>query len=236
MDAGSADMSLASPAGEGRLPDGNTYGRTIEQFHAKVFATGALEEKTKHLIGLAVHASPSLLDRDGVHRHMARLAELGVQPVEIAEVLMLVSPLGVHGFNVALPILEQELASLGREPPTKELNKRQSALKADFIEKRGFWPEHREALARLSPDVFEAFMDLYKDPWTNGVLTPKVKELISLAIDSAPSHLFEVGIRIHIRTALRLGASVDEIVEAIGIAGSVGVSAWTLGMDVLAEV
>lgn len=219
---------------EGMLPEGNSFASTVAHFGDRMFGPGALDARTKHLIALAVHASPALLDPAGCARNIGRLRELGVSAAEIAEVLMLVMPLGIHGFSVGLPILEEEMAAAGREMPVRQLNERQAALKEDFIARRGFWPAHREALAQIAPDVFEAFMELYADAWQNGVLPPRIRELISLAIDSAPSHLFEVGIRIHIRNALRLGCTAEEIVEAIGIAGAVGLSTWEIGMEAAA--
>ena len=42
-------------------------------------------------------------------------------------------------------------------------------------------------------------------PWRNGPLEPKVKELVLLAMDAAATHLFEPGIRQHVRNAIGTG-------------------------------
>ena len=56
-------------------------------------------------------------------------------------------------------------------------------------------------------------MEFSSVPWTTGGLDPKVRELIYIAIDSATTHMYEPGLRVHIQNAFKYGATVQEIME-----------------------
>lgn len=82
---------------------------------------------------------------------------------------------------------------------------------------------------------FEAYLDASAYPWERGVLDDKTKELIYVAIDSSPTHLFETGLRLHVENALEVGATQEEIVETLQIAGSMGLHTIRETMPIIAE-
>ena len=92
-------------------------------------------------------------------------------------------------------------------------NREKEALKADFIEARGYWNEFWDGLLDLDPRFFKAYLNFWSIPWTNGVLEPKVKEFVYIAIDASTTHLYEPGLRIHIKNAFKYGATKEEIME-----------------------
>ena len=110
---------------------------------------------------------------------------------------------------------------------------RRAELKARFIEKRGYWAGFWDYLLALDPDFFEAYLNYSALPWTNGVLEPKLKEFVYIAIDVATTHLYEPGMRIHIRNALSYGATPREILEVIKVVSGMGVHTMTLGVPAL---
>jgi alkylhydroperoxidase/carboxymuconolactone decarboxylase family protein YurZ len=67
-------------------------------------------------------------------------------------------------------------------------------------------------------------------------LPPKVKELLYIAIDSSATHMYEPGLRVHIRNALRYGATRDEIMEVYQLTSVLGVHTITMGVPALLEV
>jgi alkylhydroperoxidase/carboxymuconolactone decarboxylase family protein YurZ len=67
------------------------------------------------------------------------------------------------------------------------------------------------------------------------VLEPKVRELIYVAIDAATTHLHAAGTRIHIRNALALGATKEEILEVLELITVLGIHSLTLGLPVLLD-
>lgn len=71
-------------------------------------------------------------------------------------------------------------------------------------------------LGRELPGPLGGFMALHKGAMKEGALSPKVKELMSLAIAVA-THC-EDCISWHVHDVLKLGASRAEVIEALGVA------------------
>jgi len=118
----------------------------------------------------------------------------------------------------------------------KELDTRRAGLKHDFISNRGYWSELWDSVLELSPDYFEAYTNLSSEPWKTGTLSPKVKEFVYIAIDSATTHLYNAGTRIHIANALRHGATRDELVEVLMIASVLGIHTMTDSLPIMTDV
>ena len=108
-------------------------------------------------------------------------------------------------------------------------------MKADFVERRGYWNDFWDGLLALDSDFFAAYLEFSSVPWRNGTLSPKEKELIYIAIDAATTHLYEPGLRQHIQNALRHGATSEEIMEVYELISVLGIHACTLGVPVLLE-
>ena len=69
-------------------------------------------------------------------------------------------------------------------------------------------------LLRADPEYFARFTTLIEVPWQKeDVLDQRFKHLVCVAIDAACTHLYADGIRRHVRTALELGVTPDEILE-----------------------
>lgn len=118
----------------------------------------------------------------------------------------------------------------------KELTPRQQEVKDKFIKARGYWKEEAFGdLLRLDEDYFEAYMNFSSKPWDKGVLPPKVKELIYIAIDTSCTHLHQSGTRVHIKNALRLGATKEEIMEVFELVSVLGIHSVTMGVPILME-
>lgn len=112
---------------------------------------------------------------------------------------------------------------------------RQNELRDAFISERGYWNTFWEGLLSLDPEFFEAYLNFSAVPWRKGVLEPKVKELIYTAIDASTTHLYEPGLRQHIRNALGYGATKEEIMEVLELTSVLGIHTCTLGVPVLME-
>ena len=73
-------------------------------------------------------------------------------------------------------------------------------------------------------------------PWRTGTLEPKVKEMIYIAFDASATHLYVPGLKLHMRNAVRLGATAEEIIEVLAIVSVIGIHAATTAAPILAEV
>ena len=77
-------------------------------------------------------------------------------------------------------------------------------------------PELAATRKRLAPDIHDAFTAFSERVFADGALPAKVKQLIAVA--SAHITQCPYCIRGHTRAALRLGATAEEIMEAIWVA------------------
>lgn len=199
--------------------------------------SGPLEPKYKELMLIAVDAATTHLFKPGLRIHMRRGLEAGASRDEILEVLQLVSVLGMHSCTVGVPLLVRALDELGHEDALGErtLTPDQQELRAQFERERGYWSSFWEDLLVLDSEYFAAYLQLSTLPWRNGVLPPKIKELVYIAVDSATTHLFTPGLKLHLRQALDHGATRDEIVEVLELVSLIGVHASVVGMPLLRE-
>lgn len=112
---------------------------------------------------------------------------------------------------------------------------RKARIKQDFVDARGYWSRGWDPLLDIAPEFFEAYSKLSSVPWKHGTLSPKVKELMYIAIDSSTTHMYEPGLRVHIRNALRYGATRDEIMEVYQLTSVLGVHTITMGVPALMD-
>jgi alkylhydroperoxidase/carboxymuconolactone decarboxylase family protein YurZ len=70
---------------------------------------GPLPKKVKEFILIAVNAATTHLYAPGTRRHIQNALRHGATKEELFEVIQLVSILGIHSINMAVPILAEEL-------------------------------------------------------------------------------------------------------------------------------
>ncbi|KAK4548208.1 hypothetical protein LTR36_010077 [Oleoguttula mirabilis] len=196
-----------------------------------------LSRKVQELVLLAIDASCTHLHDHGIRLHTAAAIRHGATRQEIMEVLELTSVLGVHAVNVGVPLLQEVLAEKGNVLPTSELSDHQQGLKQNFQAQRGYWSSTWDPVLALSPDFFEAYTELSSVPFQkdHSALDAKTKELIYCAIDSATTHLYAPGLKLHIRNAIEHGALAEEVMEVFELAALMGVQTVVKGVDVLAD-
>ena len=111
----------------------------------------------------------------------------------------------------------------------------QEALKQAYIKARGYWVDWTEGILRFSP----GFLDLYAryggHPAAAGPLSPLMCELIYVALDASSTHLFESGLVLHMRYAMRHGATAAQVMEVLAMATAQGLGGTRVGIDILAE-
>lgn len=194
-----------------------------------------LEPKVKEFVYIAADAAATHLYEPGIRQHITAALDHGATPAEVMEVLELTSTLGIHACNIGVPLLIEVLEEEGLRTGPTPLDARQERLKAEFTENRGYWHEFWEGILELAPDLFEAYVEFSSVPWKTGTLEPKVKEMIYTAFDASATHLYVPGLKLHLRNAVRLGATVEELTEVLSIVSVVGIHAATTAAPILAE-
>lgn len=100
----------------------------------------------------------------------------------------------------------------------------------------GPWDD--SALARLREwDTLwaEQCLKMCANPWTSGILPPKLVELIGVALNAACTNLNPDGTRRHIRAALEVGATREEILFVLKCAAVMSIHSCSLGAPILLE-
>lgn len=70
---------------------------------------GALDERTRELVYIAVNASPTALNKEAMALHIEKALKIGVTKEEIVEVFELVACLGIHSVTVGIPAVNEVL-------------------------------------------------------------------------------------------------------------------------------
>jgi alkylhydroperoxidase/carboxymuconolactone decarboxylase family protein YurZ len=194
----------------------------------------ALSAKELHLIGVGLSASITNMDGDALRRDIRSALDAGAKPAEILEVLKMAAMLALHSMSLGAPILLEEAKSGGKEPGSRNTTKTKTPA-VDQMKAIGQWNQAWDPFFELDPSWTEQFIEAGTGFYTNGVLTPRFVELISIAFDASITHMYAPGTRRHIKAALALGASVDEVMDVLKLCVALGANALDFGVPILAE-
>jgi alkylhydroperoxidase/carboxymuconolactone decarboxylase family protein YurZ len=105
----------------------------------------------------------------------------------------------------------------------------------DALRASGNWNPNWDPFAELDPVWTEKFMAMGMMPMTSGVLDAKTIEFIAIAVDASCTHLYAPGVRRHIRKALELGATKEEIAAVLQCVSVLGIHTMSLAAPILIE-
>ncbi|EUB98160.1 Carboxymuconolactone decarboxylase [Rhizobium sp. CF080] len=202
-----------------------------------VGASNALSPKDQSLIQIALNASVVHLNAEMVRAHIASALKQGATAGEIREVLQLTSVLGIHGTIPGVLILTDAEGGLDnlRRTASPERQARAEAAHQAFESKRGALTPAWQACTYQVPALVEAYAGFSGVPWSTSRLTPKMKELVYIAIDLMPQHTHLEGTRVHMAKARANGASDAEIVSILQMIALLGIQTHMLALPILKE-
>jgi alkylhydroperoxidase/carboxymuconolactone decarboxylase family protein YurZ len=105
----------------------------------------------------------------------------------------------------------------------------------DRLRETDNWNSAWDEIAELNPAWLEKFMDMAMTPITSGVLDAKTLEFLAIAVDASCTHLYAPGVRRHIRKALQIGATKEEILAVLQYVSVLGIHSFALGAPILVE-
>jgi alkylhydroperoxidase/carboxymuconolactone decarboxylase family protein YurZ len=196
------------------------------------WSSGILPRKEIELIGIAVNAACTNLSADGTRRHIRGALEAGATREEILMILKMASLLSIHTCSLGAPILLEEAKAAGLKPTPKEPA---ATPVCDKMKAAGQWNTAWDAFFEIDPAWTEAIIAASIPVYASGVLSPKLAELLSIAVDASITHMYAPGTRRHIQAALKLGATMQEIMEVLKVCVAQGVQASNLGVPILAD-
>ncbi|MBO9647598.1 MAG: carboxymuconolactone decarboxylase family protein [Variovorax sp.] len=109
-------------------------------------------------------------------------------------------------------------------------------IKATFIAERGYWRPWTETMLRACPGFVAQYAHYAGYPARTGPLSPRMIELIYVALDSSSSHLFESGLQTHMKKALEVGVTQADIFDVLHLVAVQGAVSVGQAADVLAEL
>ena len=198
------------------------------------WTSGVLSRKTAELIGVAVNAACTNLNPDGTRRHIRAALAAGATRDEILMVLKMASVMSIHSCSLGAPILLEEANGAGAALAARSRTDLATPA-CDKMRAVGQWNEAWNPFYELDPVWTDEFMATGIRIYASGLMTPKLVELLSIAFDASYTHMYAPGTRRHIRAALKLGATIEEIMEVLKLCVVQGVQACNLGVPILAE-
>lgn len=105
----------------------------------------------------------------------------------------------------------------------------------DALRAAGEWNPAWDPFYELDPRWTEAFLAMGMQPMRSGVLDAKTIEFIAIAVDASCTHMYGPGVRRHVRKALALGATREEITAVLQLTSVLGIHTMSLGAPVLLE-
>jgi alkylhydroperoxidase/carboxymuconolactone decarboxylase family protein YurZ len=198
---------------------------------AEPWTNGILPRKDVELISVAVNAACTNLSAEGTRRHIRGALEAGASREEILMIIKIASLLSIHTCSLGAPILLDEAKAAG----VKLAPKKAATPVCDKMKAAGQWNSAWDAFFEIDPAWTEAIIAVSLPVYTSGVLSPKLAELLSIAVDASITHMYAPGTRRHIQTALKLGATIEEIMEVLKICVAQGMQASNLGVPLLSD-
>jgi alkylhydroperoxidase/carboxymuconolactone decarboxylase family protein YurZ len=181
---------------------------------------------------LAVNAACTNLNPEGTRRHIRAALDAEASRDEILMVLKMASLLSIHSCSLGAPILLEEAKAAGLAAPERP---RAATPLCDKLRATGQWNEAWTPFYNLDPAWTEEFVAAGIPAYAGSVLSPKLAELLSIAFDASFTHMYAPGTRRHIKAALKLGATMEDIMEVLKLCVIQGVQACNLGVPILAE-
>lgn len=114
-------------------------------------------------------------------------------------------------------------------------NARPTTPVCDHLRSTGNWNPDWDAVATLDAQWTEKFIAMGIGPMVSGVLDAKTVEFLAIAVDASCTHMYGPGVRRHIRKALELGATKEEINAVLQCVSVLGIHTMSLGAPILLE-
>jgi alkylhydroperoxidase/carboxymuconolactone decarboxylase family protein YurZ len=104
-----------------------------------------------------------------------------------------------------------------------------------YRKERGTAPEYVEMLAEMKPEVLKSWVAVRNKIFEGKAIPRKYKELIVMAMCLA--RLFPEGIEVHMRNAMKYGATKEEVFEVMLLAiPGVGIPPFSTAVNALKTV
>jgi alkylhydroperoxidase/carboxymuconolactone decarboxylase family protein YurZ len=197
------------------------------------WTNGILPLKEIELICVALEAACTNLNPDGTRLHIRAALRAGATRDEVLEVLKMATLLSIHSCSLGAPIILDEAKAAGVKPQPRSTPV--ATPTCDKVRAVGQWNDAWDPFVELDPAWTDQFMATGIPIYSGVVFSPKLAEFLSIALDASVTHMYPPGTRRHIKAALTLGATMEEIMEVLKLCVISGAGALHLAVPILAE-
>lgn len=208
------------------------WARACRAMSTNAWQGAVLPRKFIELVAVGISAACTNLDRDGTRRHIRNALDAGATRDELLTVIKMATVMSIHSCSLGAPILLDEMKASG----TRSAQRPAVATPAcDRMKEIGQWNEAWNPFFDLDPQWTDQFMATGARIYSSGIFSSKEVELLSIAFDASFTHMYAPGTRRHIKAALALGATAEEVMEILKLCTAQGVQACNLAIPILAE-
>jgi len=204
----------------------------LETVSTNPWTNGILPLKTIELICVALNAACTNLQPNALRRHVRAALEAGATREELLVTFQMGFGLAIHSCSLGAPILLEEAKAAGVKAAPKPSVVTPAC---DTMRDLGQWNAAWDPFFQLDPLWTDQFFAFAASIYQSGVFTEKEIEFFSIALDASYTHMYAPGTRRHIKMALALGATMEEIMEVLKLCVVQGVEACNLGIPILEE-
>jgi alkylhydroperoxidase/carboxymuconolactone decarboxylase family protein YurZ len=190
-----------------------------------------LDTKTIELMCVGLNTACTNLQAEPTRRHIRAALQAGATRQEILLVIEGSAFMAVHSCSLGAPMLLEEGKAAGQTPVVKKV----ATPSADMMKAKGLWNTAWDPFFELDPLWTDQFFAAVGGIYDGKTLQPKFVELLSIALDASITHMYAPGTRRHIKAALALGATMEEIMETLKVATSFQQETLNLAIPILAE-
>ena len=195
------------------------------------WTNGVLDIKTIELMCVGLNVACTNLQPEPTRRHIRAALQAGATRNEILLVIEGAAFMAIHSCSLGAPMLLEEGKAAGKTPTVKKV----ATPSADMMKAKGLWNTAWDPFFNLDPLWTDQFFAAVGGIYDGKTLQPKFVELLSIALDASVTHMYAPGTRRHIKSALALGATMEEIMETLKIATSFGQETINMAVPILAE-
>ena len=195
------------------------------------WTNGVLDIKTIELICVGLNAACTNLQAEPTRRHIRAALQAGATRNEILLVIEGAAFMAIHTCSLGAPMLLEEGKLAGKTPTVKKV----ATPSADMMKAKGLWNAAWDPFFDLDPLWTDQFFAAVGGIYDGKTLQPKFVELLSIALDASITHMYAPGTRRHIKAALAIGATMEEIMETLKVATCFAQETTNMAIPILAE-
>jgi alkylhydroperoxidase/carboxymuconolactone decarboxylase family protein YurZ len=209
------------------------WAKSCARMTADPWTNGILPHATIELICVAINAACTNLQAEGTRRHIRAALSAGATRDQLLMVVKMASLLSIHSCSLGAPLLLEE----ARAANISLVRDQTDCITpvCDHLRASGQWNDAWTPFYDLDPSWTEQFIATGIPVYAGEVLEPKLAELLSIAFDASFTHMYGPGTRRHIRAALALGATIEEIMEVLKLCVIQGVQAANMVVPILQQ-